>query len=117
MSCGTPTPVHDARRADGPGADTYLHGVNAPLYEGLGSLRGGYVPRNELRVRKRLPRTTDGLQNALRVAMRGIDHDRVDARLDERPGPLQVRARGNRPPRPLVVDRARLCTRSGASAS
>ena len=76
----------DARRADRAGTDADLDGVGAAIDQRLGAFGGGDVAGDDLHL-VRLPLDAgDRVEHVLRMAMRGVDHDKVDARRDQRLG-------------------------------
>ena len=79
---------HDARGADGAGPDAHLHGVGAGLQHGAGAFIGRHVARDELAIRERALDGGHGIQNVLGVAVRGVEHEHVNARGDEGGGAL-----------------------------
>ena len=100
-------PRDDARRADAPGPDPDLHGVRPRVDERFGRLCGRDVPRDDLDVRVPLLRLAYGVDDPLRVPVRGVDHDDVHAGGHEHLGPsLAIRAwadRGADAEAPLLV--------------
>src|SRR5262249_11695664 len=74
----------DARGADRAGADADLDRVDAGLDEGGRRLRRRHVAGDELRARERAPRRRHRIEDALRVAVRGVDDDDVAAGGEER---------------------------------
>ena len=86
---GTPMPGDDARRADRPGADADLDGVDAEVDERLGRFAGRDVAGDEIHVRILPPDPPHHVEHALRVAVRGVDDEHVDVRRDERLGALE----------------------------
>jgi len=89
---------HDARGADRSRADPDLHGVGPGIDQRLGPVRGGDVAAitsalPEFFLTQRRP-----VEHALRVPMRGVDHDRVTP---ARPAPR--RAPRCRRPRPTAA--------------
>ena len=74
----------DARRADRSGADADLDGVDADRDQSLGGFRRRDVARDQVEVGERLAQLPDDVHHALRVAVRGIDDENVDVRVDQR---------------------------------
>jgi hypothetical protein len=66
-----------------PGPDADLHGVHAALDERRGALARGHVADDELHVGERLAHAARRVEHALRVAVRGVDHQHVDAGVHE----------------------------------
>ena len=75
----------DARRADRAGADADLDGVGAALDEVAGALLGGDVAGDDRRRGKALAHELQGVEDALAVAVRGVEHEDVDLGADELP--------------------------------
>ncbi len=66
-----------------------LHRARPGLDQRLGCRAGGHVARNDVDgAVEGLPHPAHGLDDALRVPVRGVDHERVDVRGDERLGAL-----------------------------
>ena len=79
-----------AGRADRAGADADLDRVGAGLDQRLGAAGGGDIAGDHLHARcsrRRIASTASSTPR--RMAVRGIDHQHVDAGLDQRLGPLQ----------------------------
>ena len=74
----------DARRADRPGADADLHRVDAAIDERARGLGRGDVAGDQIDVRMALAHLGDHVEDALRVAVRGVDDEHVDVGLHER---------------------------------
>ena len=83
VTCGTPTPDDDARRADRSRADSDLHRVRARVDQRLRSLARGDVAGDDL---DRVPRliAAHRLEHVRRVAVSGVDDEHVHSRLDQR---------------------------------
>jgi len=73
----------DSRRANRARADADLHAVRAVFDERFGCRRGGDVAADHLDVREVLLDPAHALEHALAVAVRGVDHDHVHARLHQ----------------------------------
>ena len=85
------------RRAAAAGADADFHGVDAALGEKPHAFGGGDVAGDQLDVRERLPERLDRPGHHDRVAVRDVDHDHVDVRLDQLRGALdEVAGRADR---------------------
>jgi hypothetical protein len=77
---------NDARRADRARPDADLDRVRTGIDQRLGAFFGRNVARDDLAVVAQLLDRTDRAKHALAVAMRGVDHDHVTARLQQRFG-------------------------------
>ena len=106
-------PGDDARRADAPRADADLHRVGPRVDERLGRLGGRDVAGDDLDVRVLLLRRADGVDDALRVPVRGVDDDDVDPRGDERGGALARDPGPDRWPRRRAGAPSRPCSPAG----
>src|SRR6185503_4876216 len=73
----------DARGADGARPDADLDAVRAVLDERLGALARADVAADDLDL-VFLLYPGHAVENPLRMAMRGVDHQHVDPRLDQR---------------------------------
>ena len=74
----------DARRADRAGADADLDRVDAGVDQRFGRRGGGDVAGDQIGVRERAADPRDHVDHALRMAVRGVDDQHVDAGGDER---------------------------------
>src|SRR5262249_44554315 len=74
----------DAGGADRAGPYADLDGVGAGLDEGARPLGGGDVAGDDLRIVRELADPAHRLEHALRMAVRRVDHEHVDAGLEER---------------------------------
>src|SRR6185436_1152472 len=79
----------DARGANRAGADADLHGVDANRDQRLGGVRRGDVAGDQIDLGERLAQLLDDVHHALRVAVRRINDEHVDVRVDESGGALQ----------------------------
>ena len=75
---------HDAGRADGARTDADLDGVGASLDEVERGFTGGDVAANHLNVRVIRLDPAHAIQHALRMAVRGVDNNDVDAGCGQR---------------------------------
>src|SRR6185312_4425075 len=73
----------DARRADRARADADLHRIGARVDERLRGIAGHDVAGDDRHVRIRVARPAHALDDAIRMAVRGVDDEHVDAGLDE----------------------------------
>ena len=73
----------DARRADGTGSDADLDGVGAGVDQRLRALGGRNVAGHDAHGIRQLLGPGDGVEHALRVAVRGIDDEQIDAGIDQ----------------------------------
>ena len=73
-----PNSGNDARRANAPGTDAHLHGIDAGFDEGLGPVCRGHVPGNHLQASELLLRRADGIDDATVMAVGRVDDDHVD---------------------------------------
>ena len=88
---------HDPRRADRAGADADLHRVRAMVHQRQRGVAGDDVAADHLHVREVLLHPLHAVEHALGMAVRGIDHDHVDAGRDQRLDPgLGVAAHADR---------------------
>ena len=87
---------HDARRADRAGPDANLHRIDAALDKRRRTFARCNVARDELNVRERLARICRRFQHTLAVTVRSVDHEHVDAGIDERPRAIAEIHRSNR---------------------
>jgi len=85
--CGTPTPTgDDARGADRARTDADLDAVSAGIDQRAGSVGGGDVAADHVDVREGALDPADAFEHALRVAVRGVDDDDVNAGFGQRGG-------------------------------
>ena len=75
---------NNPRRADRTGADADLHRIRARIHQCERGVAGHDVAADHLHVREILLDPCDAIKHALRMTVRGIDHDHVDARVDQR---------------------------------
>ena len=68
---------HHTGGADGAGADTDLYGVHAGLDQSLRRRAGRHIARDHRELRERALDGADGVQDVLRVAVRGVHDDAV----------------------------------------
>ena len=87
----------DARGADRARPDADLDRVRARIDQRLGAVGGGDIAGHDLGIIGFALDARDRLEHALGMAVRGVDHDDVAFRLEQR------HARGQRPPRPTLV--------------
>ncbi len=73
-----------------PGPDADLDGVGAQAHEVARALLGRDVARDDRRGRELLPEDLERVEDALAVAVRGVEHEEVDL------GPDELRARSRR---------------------
>src|SRR6185312_6607590 len=78
----------DAGRADGAGADAHLHRVGAVVDHRSRRVTGGDVAAHHVHVRELALHPLHAIEDALRVAVRGVHDDGIDARFHERLDPL-----------------------------
>src|SRR5690554_3503118 len=85
------------RRADGAGADSDLYSVSARLDERLGALARRHIPGDDLhRIAIARLHRLHRLDDILRMAVRRIDNDHIDACLHKKLDPLiAISARAN----------------------
>jgi hypothetical protein len=112
--CGTPTPATTRVVQMRARADADLDRVDARVDERLGGLRGGDVARDDLGARVRGFARAHGVDHALRVAVRRVHDDHVDAGSDERLEPQAPDRGRGRSPRRRAGARARPSRRSGS---
>ncbi len=74
---------HHARGADGTRADTDLDAVRTVIDQCLGRSCSGDVAADHIHLREILLDPLHAAQHALRMAVRGVHHDHVHARLDQ----------------------------------
>ena len=82
--CGTPTPATMRVVQIEPGPDADLHRVGAVIGERLRAGGRGDVAAHHLHRRIALLHHAHALEHALRMAVRGVDDDHVDAGRDQR---------------------------------
>jgi hypothetical protein len=117
VSCGSPTPVTTRVVQIEPRPTPTFTASTPRSTSAFGALDGADVAADDLHVREALAHALDGLQDALGVAVRGVDHQHVDAGVDEERGPLEVGTSTRPPPRPPAAARARPCTRAGTAGA
>ena len=108
---GHADPGNDARRADGGRADADLDSVRAGVDQRLGPVCGRHVAGDHLDVRKIAFERPNRIEHAGRVAVRGVQHQHVRARLDQGRGallPVVARADRGGDPQPAVFVLARV---------
>ncbi len=113
VSCGTPTPATTRGGADRAGADADLDRIGAGIDERASALGGGDIAGDDLHAVGELLDLLDGVEHALRVAVRGVDDDQVDAGIDQPLGTLDAAVadrgrRGDAEPPLLVLGRVRV---------
>ena len=79
----------DARGADGAGADAHLDAVDAGLHEIARRIGRRDVAADDLQVAPLRLDARDHVEHALGMAVRGVDHDHVDAGLAQRRDALE----------------------------
>ena len=80
----------DARGADRAGADAHLDRVGARVDQRLGAVARRHVAGHHLHgVRLQLD-AADLIEHELRMAVRGVDHDQIGARIHQQLGPLET---------------------------
>ena len=79
---------NDTRGADRARADADLDAVGTVVDQRLGSGRGGDVAADHLDLREIALDPLDAVEHALRVTVRGVDHQHVHAGFDQRGGTL-----------------------------
>ena len=84
---------HHARRAHRPRADADLQDVGAGLDEVGDRVGGDDVARDDRDAEPEVAHDRDGPEHALLVAVRGVDHEHVDARPRRAPAPSPRRRR------------------------
>ena len=84
MICGHADAGDHARCADGARADADLHAVGARLDQRARAFARRDVAGDKLQLGVRLLDLADRFDDAVVVAVRGVEHDDVDLRLDER---------------------------------
>ncbi len=80
----------DARGADRARADTDLDRIRTGIDQRLGAISGGDVAGHDANRVRQLLDAGDRIENALRMAVRGIDDDQVDAGFDQTLGALEA---------------------------
>ena len=86
VSCGTPTPATMRVVQIEPGPMPTLIAVGAGIDQRLGAFGGRDIAGDDLHRVRQLLDARDRVEHVLRMAVRGIDHDEVDAGLDQRLG-------------------------------
>ena len=84
---------HDPGGANTAGADAHFYGIGAGIDQRFSSFARGDVAGNDLQVGIRVLHLPHGLQHAHRMPVRRIDHDRIDAHIDQGIDPLEHIAR------------------------
>ena len=80
----------DAGGADRARTDTDLDRIRTGIDQRLGAIGGGDVAGHDAHRVRHLLDAGDRIENALRMAMRGIDDEQVDAGFDQPLGPLEA---------------------------
>ena len=104
MSCGTPTPATMRVVQIEPGPMPILTASAPASISACAPSRGGDVAGHHLGVVAELLHARHGIEHALRMAVRGVDHDDVDLGIDQQLGAAQ----------PVLADAGR---RGGAQAA
>ena len=82
-------PGHDPGGADGAGPDADLDRIGAGIDQRLGTVGRGHVAGDDLGIIAQPLGLLDPLQHALGMAMRRVDHQHVDAGIEQSLGPRQ----------------------------
>ena len=93
-------PGNDARRADRPRSDANFHGIRTCIDQGAGGLSGGDIARHHLHGIRIFLNTFNSLCDRYRMTVGCVDHDQIDARVDQclrafQPGIAYRRRRSN----------------------
>src|SRR6185503_3601648 len=85
VNCGTPTPATTRVVQIEPGPmSNKVQVVGAMVDQRLGALGGGDVAGDDLHFVRLALDAVDGVEHVARMAVRGIDHDQIDAGRDQR---------------------------------
>ena len=90
VSCGTPTPATMRVVQIEPGTDADLDRVGAGIDQRLRAFGGGDIAGDDLHGVGQPLDAVDRVQHARGMAMRGVDHDQVDAGIDQPLGALET---------------------------
>ena len=86
VSCGTPTPATMRVVQIEPGPMPTLMASAPAVDQRLGAFGGGDVAGDHLHGVRQLLDAVDRVEHAARMAVRGVDHDQIDAGVDQRLG-------------------------------